>query len=97
MTDRPADINSPTADQSTQQQVSGLLSTTIRKTHYAVINHVDAAPEDVLRHVVHHLTYMNELEAKGLLWASGPSAQPGVLVGDGLRILRTASVEEAGQ
>jgi uncharacterized protein len=72
MTDHPADINSPSAEQSTQQQVSDLLSQMIRKTLYAVISHVNAAPEDILPHVVDHLTYMNELEAKGLLWASGP-------------------------
>ena len=38
---------------------------------------------------------MNELEAKGLLWASGPFVQPGVLVGDGLTIFRTEGLEEA--
>jgi uncharacterized protein len=38
---------------------------------------------------------MEELEAKGLLWASGPFVQPGVLVRDGLTIFRTDSVEEA--
>jgi uncharacterized protein len=95
MTDRPADINSPTADRSTQQQVSDLLSKMISKTLYAVISHVNAAPEDILPHVVDHLTYMDEPEAKGLLWASGPFVQPGVLVGDGPTIFRTASLEEA--
>jgi uncharacterized protein len=86
MTDHPADISSSAVGQSTQQQVSDLMSKMIRKTLYAVISHVNAAPEDILPHVVDHLTYMDELEAKGLLWASGPFVQPGVLVGDGLTI-----------
>jgi uncharacterized protein YciI len=97
MADQSADINSLAADQGTQQQIGDLLSAMIRKTLYAVISRVNAAPEEILPHVVDHLTYMDGLEAKGLLWASGPFVQPGVLVGDGLTIFRTASLEEARQ
>ena len=38
---------------------------------------------------------MNDLEAKGPLFASGPFIEPGVLVGDGLTILRTNTLEGA--
>jgi uncharacterized protein YciI len=86
---------SATAGQCAHQKVSDLLSKMIRKTLYAVISRLNVAPEDALPHVVDHLACMEELEAKGLLWASGPFVQPGVLVRDGLTIFRTDSVEEA--
>jgi hypothetical protein len=35
----------------------------IRKTFYAVISHVHAAPEDILPHVVDDLTYMDATRA----------------------------------
>jgi uncharacterized protein len=45
--------------------------------------------------VADHLAYMNKLEAEGHLWASGPFIEEGVLVGDGLTILLTPTIEEA--
>jgi hypothetical protein len=45
--------------------------------------------------VADHLAYMNKLEAEGHLWASGPFIEEGVLVGDGLTILSTPTIEEA--
>jgi len=45
--------------------------------------------------VAEHLRYMNRLEAEGLLFASGPFLQEGVLVGDGLTILQTDTLEQA--
>jgi uncharacterized protein len=42
-------------------------------------------------------SYMNALEAEGKLWASGPFIEEGVLVGDGLTILWTSTIEEARQ
>ena len=41
-------------------------------------------------HAAQHLRYMNNLEAKGLLWGSGPFIVPGVVVGDGLTIFNVA-------
>jgi hypothetical protein len=38
---------------------------------------------------------MNGLEAQGRLWASGPFVEEGVLVGDGLTILSTGTIDEA--
>ena len=42
-----------------------------------------------------HLRYMNRLETEGFLFASGPFVQEGVLVGDGLTILQTDTIEQA--
>jgi hypothetical protein len=36
-------------------------------------------------------------EAEGRLWASGPFIEEGVLVGDGLTILSTSTIDEARQ
>jgi uncharacterized protein YciI len=46
-------------------------------------------------YVVEHLEHMNELENSGRLFASGPFIQEGVLVGDGLTILNTSTLDEA--
>jgi hypothetical protein len=40
---------------------------------------------------------MDALEAEGRLWASGPFIEEGVLVGDGLTILSTGTINEARQ
>lgn len=40
---------------------------------------------------------MNAQEAEGRLWASGPFIEEGILVGDGLTILSTSTIEEAHQ
>jgi uncharacterized protein len=49
----------------------------------------------MLPFVAEHLEYMNQLENEGKLFASGPFIQEGVLVGDGLTILQTSTLEEA--
>jgi uncharacterized protein len=54
-----------------------------------------ARPEQMLPFVAEHLEYMNQLENEGKLFASGPFIQEGVLVGDGLTILQTSTLEEA--
>ncbi len=40
---------------------------------------------------------MNAMEADSLIWASGPFIEEGVVVGDGLTILSTDTIEEARQ
>jgi uncharacterized protein len=45
--------------------------------------------------VADHLGYMNKLEAERHLRASGPFIEEGVLVGDGLTIHSTPTIEEA--
>ena len=49
----------------------------------------------MLPHVTEHLRYMNRFEAEDFLFASGPFVQDGVLVGDGLTILQTETIEQA--
>jgi uncharacterized protein len=80
---------------SEQQQVSAFLARTVRKRLWAAIAHVHADAGKIQPHVEAHLEYMAQLEEKGSLWASGPFVVPGVLVGDGLTILRAETEEEA--
>ena len=40
---------------------------------------------------------MNAMEAGSLIWAFGPFIEEGVVVGDGLTILSTDTIEEARQ
>jgi uncharacterized protein len=49
----------------------------------------------MLSFVADHLRYMNDLEDRGLLLASGPFVQEGGVVGDGLTILNTSDEAEA--
>jgi uncharacterized protein YciI len=59
------------------------------------LNRVVAPASEIAPCVADHLAYMNKLEAEGHLWASGPFIEEGVLVGDGLTILSTPTIEEA--
>jgi uncharacterized protein len=67
----------------------------LKKTLFVAINRVAAAAGAIEPLVAEHLMYMNALEAKGRLWASGPFIEEGVLVGDGLTILSSSTNEEA--
>jgi uncharacterized protein len=77
--------------------VAELLAPMLKKTLFVAINRVAAPASEIVPFVADHLAYMNSLEADGRLWASGPFLQEGVLVGDGLTILSTATMEEARQ
>jgi uncharacterized protein len=83
------------AADSEQRQVDAFLARTVRKRLWAVISHVKADAGAIQPHVEEHLKYMANLEKKGRLWASGPFVVPGVLVGDGLTILRADTEEDA--
>jgi uncharacterized protein len=81
----------------TRTAVAELLAPMLKKTLFVAINRV-AAPSDAIEpFVAEHLDYMNVLQAEGRLWASGPFIEEGVLVGDGLTILSTSTIEEARQ
>jgi uncharacterized protein len=62
---------------------------------FVALSKAQASAEQMLPYVAEHLEYMNSLEEKGMLFASGPFIHPGVLVGDGLTILQTDTLEEA--
>jgi uncharacterized protein len=78
-----------------QNAVAELLAPMLRKTLFVALNHVVAPASEIAPFVADHLVYMNKLEADGLLWASGPFIEEGVLVGDGLTILSTPTIEAA--
>jgi uncharacterized protein YciI len=79
-------------DDRIRQLTQGML----RKKLYVVLSKGAADPERLVGHLPEHLEYMIALEKKGVLFASGPlSDTEGTMRGDGLTILRAASVEEA--
>ena len=75
--------------------VAELLLPMLQKTLFVAISRVAAPATAIQLFVAEHLAYKNALEAEGRLWASGPFIEEGVLVGDGLTILSTSSIEEA--
>jgi uncharacterized protein YciI len=80
-----------------RKTVADLLAPMLKKTLFVAINHVAAPASAIEPFVAEHLAYMNALEAEGHLWASGPFIEEGVLVGDGLTILSTSTIEQARQ
>lgn len=77
----------------TKRAVAELLAPMLKKTLFVAINHVAAQASEIEPFIADHLAYMNALEAGGRIWASGPFLEEGVLVGDGLTILSTATLE----
>jgi uncharacterized protein YciI len=76
-------------------KVAALLKAMLKKRLFVALSKAVARPEQMLPFVAEHLEYMNQLENEGKLFASGPFIQEGVLVGDGLTILQTSTLEEA--
>jgi uncharacterized protein YciI len=81
----------------TRKTVAELLTPMLKKTLFVAISRVAAPASAIEPFVGEHLVYMDTLEAEGRLWASGPFIEEGVLVGDGLTILSTGTIEEARQ
>jgi uncharacterized protein YciI len=81
---------------STGGQIADLLKPMLRKRLFVALSKAMAPAEQMLPHVAEHLRYMNRLETEGFLFASGPFVvQEGVLVGDGLTIFQTETIEQA--
>jgi len=78
-----------------QEDVTELLAPMLRKTLYVALIKALATSDEMLPFGAGHLRYMNELEACGVLLASGPFVQGGVIVGDGLTILNTSDAAKA--
>jgi uncharacterized protein YciI len=78
-----------------KEKIAGLLAPMLKQRLYVAVSTARTTAEEMLPHVAEHLEYMNSLEARGLLFASGPFIEPGVLVGDGLTMLHTHTIEEA--
>ena len=86
---------STSKQQGFQERINALLAPMLKQRLYVAFSTAVASPEEMFPHVADHLEYMNNLEAKGLLFGSGPFIHPDVLVGDGLTILQTKTFEDA--
>ena len=86
---------STSKQQDSQERIDAFLAPMLKQRLYVAFSTAVASAEEMFPHVADHLEYMNGLEAKGLLFGSGPFIQPGFLVGDGLTILQTKTIEEA--
>jgi uncharacterized protein YciI len=86
---------STTSQRTSQERIATLLAPMLKQRFFVALSIAKATPEQMFPHVADHLEYMNGLEAEGKLFGSGPFLQPGVLVGDGLTILQTYTIEEA--
>src|ERR1700685_1173629 len=82
-------------EMSTDGQIADLLKPMLKKRLFVALSKAETPAEQMLPHVTEHLRYMNRLEDEGFLFASGPFVQEGVLVGDGLTILQTETIEQA--
>ena len=77
------------------EKVQQLLKPMLKKHLFVVISKAIGTQEEMRPHFQEHLQYMNQLEAEGRLFASGPFPQEGIIVGDGLTILYAQSFDEA--
>jgi uncharacterized protein len=75
-------------------EAAALLAPMIKKPLWVVLTTAQAPSDAMEPHAPDHLRYMNDLEEKGVLWASGPFLVPGRVVGNGLTIFNVASEEE---
>jgi uncharacterized protein len=76
-------------------KVAELLRPMLKRRLFVALNKALVSSEAMAPHVAEHLEYMNDLENSGKLFASGPFIQEGILVGDGLTILNTSTLDEA--
>jgi uncharacterized protein len=72
------------------REIAALLAPMIKKRLWVVISTAKAAGAEMEPHAPDHLRYMSDLEARGVLWGSGPFIAPEVVVGDGLTIFNVA-------
>ena len=79
-----------------EERIRQLTSRMLRKKLYVILSKGAATPDQLGAVLPEHLEYMIGLEKRGVLFASGPlNTAPGGPVGDGLTILRAASMDEA--
>jgi uncharacterized protein YciI len=80
---------------SAEERIRQLTQGMLRKTLYVVLSKGGADADRLKELLPSHLEFMVDLERRGVLFASGPL--DGGTRGDGLTILRAASVDEARQ
>ena len=81
---------------SAEERIRELTKSMLRKQLYVILSKGGATPEQIGALLPPHLEYMIALEKKGVLFASGPlSDAEGKIRGDGLTIIRAASLADA--
>jgi uncharacterized protein len=75
--------------------IAQLLRPMLKKKLFVALSKAVATSDQMLPPVAEHLAHMNRIESEGELFASGPFLEEGVLVGDGLTILQTDTLDEA--
>jgi uncharacterized protein YciI len=79
-----------------EERIKQLTARMLRRKLYVVLSTPKAGPDEIVAVLPAHLEYMIGLEKQGVLFASGPFADPdGKSRGQGMTILRTATMEEA--
>lgn len=77
-------------------RIAKLTEKMLRRKLYVVLTKGHAGLDRMKPYLASHLEYMIGLEKQGMVFASGPLAEPGGGPrGDGMTILRATSVEEA--
>jgi uncharacterized protein YciI len=80
---------------SAEKRIRQLTQGTLRKKLYVILSKGGTSPERLKERLPAHLEFMIGLEKRGILFASGPL--DGGARGDGLTIVRAASLEAAKQ
>jgi len=80
---------------SAEKRIRQLTQGMLRKKLYVILSKGGTSPERLKERLPAHLEFMIDLEKRGILFASGPL--DGGARGDGLTIVRAASLEEAKQ
>jgi len=80
---------------SAEKRIRQLTQGMLRKKLYVFLSKGGTSPERLKERLPAHLEFMIDLEKRGILFASGPL--DGGARGDGLTIVRAASLEEAKQ
>jgi uncharacterized protein YciI len=77
-------------------RIAKLTEKMLKRKLYVVLSKAHAGPDKMKPYLAAHLEYMIGLEKRGMVFASGPVAEPGAGPrGDGMTILRATSAEEA--
>jgi uncharacterized protein YciI len=79
-----------------EDRIKELTAKMLRRKFFVVLSTPRAGPDAIVATLPAHLEYMIALEKEGVLFASGPFADPdGKSRGHGMTILRTATIAEA--
>ncbi|MCO5145066.1 MAG: YciI family protein [Aquamicrobium sp.] len=85
-----------TAENDDTAAIAELMRPMMKRELYVILNRPLVPMAEMRRHLHAHLVYMIELEQSGVLFASGPLSEPGgEMAGEGLTIVRAASLAEA--